>query len=431
MKTNLKLVCRQDGTVAVEIRTGQPLDAFFYDRPLREVLNEPAAFELEVTGTARSWRYPHVRCNGPVGGRRQKLVDRMMDLSDGSEERRMLTLMVRQRVISIAWVHEQIEARYTLGDSLLPALREAIENTRGVSREDWDEELAEYEWETSESWRPGPRPGKLRRRRATKPDPPIPFFAPVSGTIPRARAPEIDGVKLPQGRRHPSRTPAYWATTAPVGNLELMLPWLASQFGSTGLWPLLWPIEEVPDAYMGGHGDLDSIDAVDPVAALRERWGEQRDPDATDPFDEFPGLADGTPWSADTLQEPHPDAGDPARVLLVPCNRPADAITVLGGLAVAIEAPVISSVLRSWEQRFAAVPYKLAPSALSLAVGAPPGSHTQGMALAAELYALCAPSNAGLTVRAIANNLLDRSARPAETPGIDIGPTSWTIAWLD
>jgi hypothetical protein len=78
---------------------------------------------------------------------------------------------------------------------------------------------------------------------------------------------------------------------------------------------------------MYGSGDLDAIDRVDIAAFLRERWeAVGGNPAATDPFTTLPGLADGATapiGPADPFASPAADAEEPARLLLVPCNRPA------------------------------------------------------------------------------------------------------------
>ncbi len=66
--------------------------------------------------------------------------------------------------------------------------------------------------------------------------------------------------------------------------------------------------------------------------------------------------------------------GEPARLLLVPCNCPADADhrpRGRGGLSCQLHVKAILAALRTWEARFAASIVEVAPAMLVLAVGAP------------------------------------------------------------
>jgi hypothetical protein len=173
---------------------------------------------------------------------------------------------------------------------------------------------------------------------------------------------------------------------------------LAAAFAATGVWPLLWRFDEDPDSYMYGGGDLDAIHEIDVARTLAQRWDALTQiPAVTDPFTTFPDLAPSSPATAGDTNpfRVTEDSDSPARLLLVPCNRPADAITALGGLATATDTPLISAVLRSWEQRFEAVPIEVAPGAVTLAVLSPPHTPDQALRLAAEHYAFYTPPDSG------------------------------------
>lgn len=75
-------------------------------------------------------------------------------------------------------------------------------------------------------------------------------------------------------------------------------------------------------------------------------------------------------------------------LLLVPCRRPADAIAAIGWDHSFIPLPMTAAVLRSWEDRFGAVPIAIEPSSILLAVDAPVADATQATALAAEIIAI-------------------------------------------
>jgi hypothetical protein len=71
-------------------------------------------------------------------------------------------------------------------------------------------------------------------------------------------------------------------------------------------------------------------------------------------------------------------------------------------------------VLRSWEQRFAAIAIEVAPSAVTVAVLAPPTNLDQALRLAAEHRALSAGPDSGQPgwLRDLANLLLTGKHTP-------------------
>ncbi|TMF13062.1 MAG: DUF4253 domain-containing protein [Chloroflexi bacterium] len=100
------------------------------------------------------------------------------------------------------------------------------------------------------------------------------------------------------------------------------------------------------------------------------------------------------------------------RIGLVAADRPADAVTALGwtGAVNVHDDPVLmSTVLRSWEDRWAACVVEIGFDTLTLTVGIPPRDRQRALALAAEHFAFC-PDNitqgAG-TVAAYAESLRD------------------------
>ncbi len=128
----LRLVERHDGVVQIEILTSRRLESFHrwtwtgWD-PTRqehmweddgihmpdEYLQEPHLFQLTVSGPERGkWRYIDARVGAPVDGFMQKLAGRQLDLSEGSEERRLLGLLAQQEEIPLVWVNEGIEVAF-------------------------------------------------------------------------------------------------------------------------------------------------------------------------------------------------------------------------------------------------------------------------------------------------------------------------------
>jgi hypothetical protein len=413
-----------DGTVHVEVITRKPAGGVHPGRvwKLSDHLKEYAVGVSTVgvpdppgnRGLPPGWRYLSLRVMVDPSGRS---VTRRLDLYEGSDDRRIAAKLIEQSTVRFVWVNEQIELVRDIfsfeGEPLrehLAGWQEALENTRGVDRDAWREEIAELEWEASPSWRPGrPRPSEYKPRSIEAPEHPVPFFAPRSGTIPRAGQPTVADVKLPRGSR--CLPAAYWATEEPVADVAdvadvaavvRLASRLAAAFPQTGLWPILWADWEDADRYLGGYEALEDIDAVDVQELLRAGWALlQAYPESIAPFAvSFPGLANASvtrkrpPPAVDpfvVLAEHPPDPqvwNEPRRqLLLVPCNRPADALTVLGYATIGFDEPQIGAMLRSWEERFAAVPVELGPVYVTLAVAAPPTTREQALRLAAEHHA--------------------------------------------
>jgi uncharacterized protein DUF4253 len=84
----------------------------------------------------------------------------------------------------------------------------------------------------------------------------------------------------------------------------------------------------------------------------------------------------------------------PLWLVLVPAERPADALSVVGWLGATnyYEAPELSAVLRSWEDRFGATLVGATFDQIFLSVAAPPATEQHAVAVAAEHFAFC-PDN--------------------------------------
>jgi hypothetical protein len=451
----LRLASRPDGTAVVEITTSRRLEDWHpwrwvgWDHVKREhlwedlgvrtpaeYLREPSAFEFMTSGPERGrWRWIRIRAGAVVDGLWRSLGERHLDLSEGSEERAFLAALATQDEIPLIWINEGVEVAFQAPEAERLAWQIALEETRRVSEKEWKEEMAELAWRESPSWRPGPRPRRHQPRTASPPAQPLPFFAPRSGRIPPRRVAELAGIRLPPGRRCPRGLPAaYWASDEPASDAAGLASELASAFSETGIWPLLWRFVEDPEAYLGGHGDLDAIDRIDVAVVMQESWSRAPwPPGSTEPFTEFPGLAPGArerPVASNPFAVTGEKPVSDAHLLLVPCNRPADAITMLGGLAGEVAGPVISAVLRSWEERFFATAYEVAPDLVKLAVAAPPASEEDAFLVAAEHMAFCPPDDGGSpgSLRKLAIALMTESEAAVDER---TSRSRWYVGWYD
>jgi hypothetical protein len=71
--------------------------------------------------------------------------------------------------------------------------------------------------------------------------------------------------------------PAYWRSYEPLGDPSIFTSALAAAFAETGLWPVLWEVEEDPVNYMGGHADLSPLGHIEPLDVLRTAWARIAD----------------------------------------------------------------------------------------------------------------------------------------------------------
>jgi predicted DNA-binding WGR domain protein len=252
--------------------------------------------------------------------------------------------------------------------------------------------------------------------------PPLPGDGPAS----------IGDVHLPAGRRlsgdpsmaHPGvetiSAPVLWLTDAPLVDAGGLLDRLRGPSAPMGLVPVLlvgldddgtrpWDSNEFSPT------DPRRADHFDPGQVLADMWRDslnEEDEESLVPVQpfgfEFPGLAVApgvdVPAGFSRLfakaTEPINDRAalaslTPRRIGLVAANRPADAITALGWLgAVNVhQDPVLmSAVLRSWEDRWAARVVEIGFDTLTLTVGIPPRDRQTALALAAEHFGFC-PDN--------------------------------------
>jgi len=249
---------------------------------------------------------------------------------------------------------------------------------------------------------------------------------------------QLDTVRLPPGRVLRSDDdegePVAWMTRAAVP--EPLRAWseLSALHGQTGLVPILVPAD-------GSHPlrnacrDTDpvaDVDRVDAAVILEYRWadsfprpwqvGPQWDEEwqfareRAAPFtSRYPGLAPAVEaaLAPDALEEVLrllPTVG----IALVPADRPADVLTVLGWCpgnwsdAFPVTAPVaLAAVLRSWEERFGARLLALTHDQAWLLVERPPPDLDAALPVAAEHWVFCDEPAGRQPVRTTAADIID------------------------
>jgi len=213
----------------------------------------------------------------------------------------------------------------------------------------------------------------------------------------------IAGIHLPAGHRESLGLPGtptttgLWETNRSGDDAIELAERLAAAFPKTGLWPVLWNFPDEPSSYMDGPYDLAAAsESASPT--LRLLWNKQAGkylfPNMT-----FPGLAAAS--TSFTHRNPFAifaahqngsfDPGD-YRLLLIPCTRPADSLSAVGlELSNHFTDGQISSVLRSWEQRFGANVVMFGAGTVVLAVDSPPTSPGAAKRLAYEMATISLP----------------------------------------
>jgi hypothetical protein len=280
------------------------------------------------------------------------------------------------------------------------------------------------------------------------------FRAAKPGAVPISRRPQVGSVALPAGRRWvPEETygplptrPVAWVTDEGWNDAFSVARELVTAFPETGLWPCLWLDPDRPASYCSPLPRPTAIDAARTETILRGQW-QRRPPQAAwvAPLGtRWPGLAQATtarpePFDAflqlelwqSAFAESVPNELTP-RLMLVPCTHPADAVAAMHlicGTELGVTNPGdVSSVLRSWERRFAAVLVGASPGAITLAVGAPPRSPERALSIAAEQFALAPREDAG------APGALETAAQEllaGNPPYTQSGRNIWTLGWSD
>ncbi|KMS90602.1 DUF4253 domain-containing protein [Prauserella rugosa] len=207
---------------------------------------------------------------------------------------------------------------------------------------------------------------------------------------------------LPPGRMHHG----LWVSEDPITDPALYLGCVAA-FPRTGRWPVLIPHD--PRFEASGQDWIDDrpwsaptddlIGACEPADILASWWrGPCCDGTCLEPVGAaFPGLARRSPLRSDPLAEAGNTgsrlvAGGRYRLGITEVDRPADVPAALGWqgmLRTTEHADLLSTVLRSWEDRFGAVLLAVGYDALHLSVAAPPKTRHRAELLAAEHRAFC------------------------------------------
>lgn len=173
----------------------------------------------------------------------------------------------------------------------------------------------------------------------------------------------------------------------------------ALHFPDTGLWPL---VTDGLDGDLnrpwrdGELGPVEDPESVDVGTFLLQTWEENVSEDDDTPASQWTGLAAAVPGEPDVAVLPAGLECPPrSALLLVPVTRPADVLAALGWLGAEnhdLGGGQLSAVLRSWEERFGAVPVCLGFDSMVLAVSRPPVDRAEVDRLAQEQYAVC-PDN--------------------------------------
>lgn len=233
--------------------------------------------------------------------------------------------------------------------------------------------------------------------------------------------------------------PALWLADSRHPHAAASWRRLVDLFPGTGLWPLLLtPLSADSPHRPWNSGELgptpvEDVDALSPETVLATGWADSLVPIGTNPYvehlrpygAEFPGLSAPLQRAAPPASVPSDviERGRWARIGLVSCQRPADAVAVIGwyGAINSRSSAQISAVLRSWEERLGVVLAGLGFATLTLLVPRPPSSESEALPIAAELAALCPDVlsedgpvdgfgyEAGGTVAGLAKILVDRT----------------------
>jgi hypothetical protein len=220
--------------------------------------------------------------------------------------------------------------------------------------------------------------------------------------------------------------PAYWLSDEPSGP-DLWVR-LRRAHARSGLWPLfVTPLFESEDRpWVTGEvvpqpvADIGRLGADEVLEGFWTAWiGDERDlePADGDPLPElvpfgrrWPGLAAATEPGQDpddfVDQYVRENDDGTSRIMLVAAPRSADVLTAIGWYGAAnytLDTFLLSSVIRSWEERFGARLVEIGFDTIHLAVAAPPTSSGHSERVAAEHFAFC-PDNivqgAAPTIRA-------------------------------
>ena len=235
---------------------------------------------------------------------------------------------------------------------------------------------------------------------------PTRFHAAAPGTLPPADGARLADVTLPPGALispdgDDTQPSVIWMSRRPVERVDEIWRALVRAFPETGLWPLIMEHDQGPEGMAEIFMESGGGGAGDARAVLDRWWTEGLG--FEDEFDKatyaplgrrFPGLARAT--AADrTADIEGLVSGLTGHLGLVAVRRPADVLGATSWLGAAnydLDPVDMSTVLRSWEERFDAYVVGLGFDTLIVAVGNPPQDRNVATGIAAEHLAFC-PDN--------------------------------------
>lgn len=229
-----------------------------------------------------------------------------------------------------------------------------------------------------------------------------PVRASTAGTLEAAGALLDLPSTIPVLGRTESGMPAHdvrgWLTTDPVADRESTWRRWAREFDRTGLWPLL--VSECGGRPFRSGELAPPAEPADAEAVLEAGWRGCAPvlPDGTVlPRPPWPGLAPGrgAPDERGVVLPGDLTLPVPGALLLVPAQRPADALARLGWEGArnwSLSGAAVAGVLRSWEERFGAYVVAVGFATLDVVVTRPPVTARQCDLMAHEHFAFC-PDN--------------------------------------
>jgi hypothetical protein len=191
-------------------------------------------------------------------------------------------------------------------------------------------------------------------------------------------------------------SPLLWVSDAEVG-ADLWMG-LADSHRTTGLWPVILEPQKGGIDFVVPQLDEGATDLEAWLASMYpDEYGDELAPVGPT----FPGLAPASSGTPDWETIPRVvRSRAPFALGLVPAERPADvpaAIGWTGGANYDLDIHATSRLLRSWEERFAAILVGIGAETILLAMGRPPTGWTTRL-LAAELACFCPDSIQGGTI---------------------------------
>lgn len=176
-----------------------------------------------------------------------------------------------------------------------------------------------------------------------------------------------------------------WVSPEPADHTEWWYQ-LAGRFPRTGLWPVATASVDAPWL------SEDLVDVDDPGAEIEDILDEHYSPVLPQMPERWPGLAAGQRAQGPTPVQP---PNEELFLALVPAMCPADVPANIGwdgAVNHELYGTHVSTVLRSWEDRFGAVLVELGANTLKLTVARRPQSAEQAHLLVNEHAAFC-PDN--------------------------------------